>query len=68
MVVILEQRQTVHERVFHLHRPDAREEKEHMKIRTQREQDADSLTYFEVKLEALILKNFAFASEATALA
>lgn len=61
MVVIHEQQQIELEQVFLLHQPISRNES----IETNQ---IMRHTYFDVKLEALILKNRALASEATAFA
>ncbi len=59
MVVIHELQQIKLELIFHLHQPNRKELYGWVNIKH---------TYFDVKLDALILKNRALASEATAFA
>jgi hypothetical protein len=62
MVVIHELQQIKLELIFHLHQPNQRKKsKIYIQINIKR-------TYLDVKLDALILKNRAVASEATAFA
>ena len=61
MVVIHELQQIMLELIFRLHQPNGRKLSKVILLRYNH-------TYFDVKLDALILKNRALASEATAFA